>query len=63
MINQPSEKDQVNMIIKNILPAEYNRMSSYPIVNFKQLCNHGKMAEDAIYRGERMQATFKKEWH
>jgi hypothetical protein len=34
-------------------------MSSYPIVNFKQLCNFGKMVKDAVYRGERMQAMFK----
>ena len=34
-------------------------MSSYPIVNFEQLCNFGKMVKDAVYRGERMQATSK----
>ena len=41
MINRPNEKDQVNIVMKGLLPVYYNRM-------FEQLCNSRMRIEDAI---------------
>jgi hypothetical protein len=48
MMNRPKEKDQVNMVMKGLLPVYYNRMFASPIMDFKQLCNSGMRIEDAI---------------
>uniref|UniRef100_A0A2N9FXD3 Retrotransposon gag domain-containing protein n=1 Tax=Fagus sylvatica TaxID=28930 RepID=A0A2N9FXD3_FAGSY len=45
MINRPNEKDQVNIVMKGLLPVYYNRM-------FEQLCNSGMRIEDAIDNGK-----------
>ena len=52
MVNRPNEKDQINMIIKNLLPAYNNRLLSSPISSFGELCNCGTRIEDAINNGQ-----------
>ena len=39
MVNRPNEKDQINMIIKNLLLAYNNRQLSSPISSFDELYN------------------------
>ena len=41
MINRLTEKDQVNMTLKNLFLVYYNRLFSSPLMNFKQLCDYG----------------------
>jgi hypothetical protein len=50
MMNRPKEKDQVNIVMKGLLSAYYNRM--FAIMDFKQLCNSGMRIEDAIDNGQ-----------
>ena len=52
MVNRPNEKDQINMIIKNLLLACNNRLLSSPISSFGELCNCGTRIEDAINNGQ-----------
>ena len=51
MVNRPNEKDQINMIIKNLLPAYNSRLLSSPISSFGELCDCGTRIEDAINNG------------
>ena len=37
MVNRPNEKNQINMIIKNLLPAYNSRLLSSPISSFGEL--------------------------
>ena len=48
MMNRPMEKDQVNVVMKGLLPVYYNQMFASPILDFEQLCNSGIRIEDAI---------------
>ena len=48
MVNRPNEKDQINIIIKNLLPAYNSRLLSLPISSFGELCNCGTRIKDAI---------------
>ena len=48
MINRLDEKDQVNIVMKGLLPIYYNRMFASPIMDFEQLCNSGMRIENAI---------------
>ena len=48
MVNRPNEKDQINMIIKNMLPAYNKRLLSSPINYFVDLCDCGMRIEDVI---------------
>ena len=48
MVNRPNEKDQINMIIKNLLPAYNNRLLSSLINSFVELCDCGTRIEDAL---------------
>ena len=48
MANRPNEKDQINMITKNLLPAYNSRFLSSPISYFGELCDYGTRIEDAI---------------
>ena len=52
MVNRPNEKDQINMIIKNFLPAYNNRLLSLPISSFGELCDCGTGIKDAINNGQ-----------
>ncbi|XP_075667350.1 uncharacterized protein LOC142636942 [Castanea sativa] len=52
MIDRPNEKEQVNIIIKNLAPVYYNRMFCSPIMDFEQLHECGIKIEDAINKGE-----------
>ena len=52
MVNRPNEKDQINMIIKNLLPAYNSRFLSLPISSFGELCDCGTRIEDAINNGQ-----------
>ena len=52
MVNMPNEKDQINMIIKNLVPAYNNRLLSSPINSFVDLCDCGMRIEDAINTGQ-----------
>ena len=58
MINHPGEKDQVNIMMKDLLPIYFNRMLSTSIMNFEQLCDCGIRIEDAMENEGR--ATIKK---
>ena len=52
MVNNPNEKDQINMIIKNLLLAYNSRLLSSPISSFGELCDCGTWIEDAINNGQ-----------
>ena len=52
MVNKPNEKDQINMIIKNLLPTYNSRHLSLPISSFKEFCGCGTRIEDAINNGQ-----------
>ena len=52
MVNKPNEKDQINMIIKNLLPTYNSRHLSLPISSFEELCGYGTRIEDAINNGQ-----------
>ena len=41
VVNRPNEKDQINMIIKNLLLAYNSRLLSSPISSFGELCDCG----------------------
>ena len=41
MVNRPNENDQINMIIKNLLPAYNSRFLSLPISSFGEQCDCG----------------------
>ena len=46
------EKDQINMIIKNLFPTYNSRLLSSPISFFGELCDCGTRIEDAINNGQ-----------
>ena len=48
MVNRPNEKDQINKIIKNLLPAYNSRLLSSLISSFGDLCDCGTRIKDAI---------------
>ena len=52
IVNRLSEKDQINMIIKNLLPAYNSRPLSLPISSFGELCDCGTRIEDALNNGQ-----------
>ena len=52
MVNRPNEKDQINIIIKNLLPAYNPRLLSSPISSFGELCDCGIRMRDAINNGQ-----------
>ena len=52
MVNRPNEKDQINMIIKNLLLAYNGRLLSSHISSFGELCDCGIRIEDAINNGQ-----------
>ena len=51
MVNRPNEKDEINMIVKNLLSAYNNRLLPLPISSFGELCDCGTRIEDAINDG------------
>ena len=51
MVNRPNEKDQINMIIKNLLLAYNSRLLSLPISSVGEVCDCGTRIEDAINNG------------
>ena len=52
MVNRPNEKDQINMIIKNLLPTYNSWLLSLLISSFGELCDCGTRIEDAINNGQ-----------
>ena len=52
MVNRPNEKDQINMIIKNLLLAYNSTLLSSPISSFGKLCDCGTRIEDAVNNGQ-----------
>ena len=52
MINRPNETDQINMIIKNLLPIYNSRLLSSPTSSFGELCDCGTKIEDALNNGQ-----------
>ena len=52
IVNRSSEKDQINMIIKNLLPTYNSRPLSLPISSFGELCDCGTKIEDALNNGQ-----------
>ena len=51
-VNRLNEKDQINMIIKNLLPAYNSRLLSSLISSFGELCDCGTRIEDTINNGQ-----------
>ena len=51
LVNRPNEKDQINMIIKKLLPAYNSRLLSSLISSFGELCDCGTRIENAINNG------------
>ena len=51
MVNRPNEKDEINMIVKNLLSAYNSRLLPLPISSFGELCDCGTRIEDAINDG------------
>ena len=51
MVNRPNEKDEINMIVKNLLSAYNSRLLLLPISSFGELCDCGTRIEDAINDG------------
>ena len=52
MFNRPNEKDQINIIIKNLLPAYNIRLLPSSISSFRELCDCRTRIEDAINNGQ-----------
>ena len=52
MVNRPNEKDQINMIIKNLLLAYNSRLLSLPISSFGELRDCGTRIEHSINNGQ-----------
>ena len=52
MVNRPNEKDQINIIIKNLLLAYNSRPLSSLISSFRESCDFGTRIEDAINNGQ-----------
>ena len=52
MVNRPNEKDQINMIIKNLLLAYNSRLLPSPISSFGELCDYRTRIEYAINNGQ-----------
>ena len=52
MVNKPNAKDQINMIIKNLLLAYNSRLLSLLLSSFGELCDCGTRIEDAINNGQ-----------
>ena len=52
MVNRLNEKDQINMIIKNLLLAYNSRLLSSPISSFGELCDCRTRIKDAINNGQ-----------
>ena len=52
IVNRLNEKDQINMIIKNLIPTYNSRLLSSPINSFKELCDCGTRIKDAINNGQ-----------
>ena len=52
MVNRPNEKDQINMIIMNLLLAYNSRLLSSLISSFGELCDCGTRIEDIINNGQ-----------
>ena len=52
MVNRPNEKDQINMIIKNLLSVYNSRILSSPISSFGALYDCGTIIEDALNNGQ-----------
>ena len=51
MVNRPNEKDEINMIVKNLLSAYNSRLLPLPFSSFGELCDCGTRIEDAINDG------------
>ena len=51
MVNRLNEKDQINMIIKKLLPTYNSSLLSSPISSFGELCDCGTRIKDAINNG------------
>ena len=52
MVNRTIEKDQINIIIKNLLPTYNSRLLSLCISLFGELRDYGTRIEDAINNGQ-----------
>ena len=50
--NRPNEKNQINIIIKNLLPAYNSRLLSSLNSSFGELCDCETRIEDAINNGQ-----------
>ena len=51
MVNRPNEKDQINMIIKNLFSVYNSWLLSSPISSFRELCDCGTRIVDTLNNG------------
>ena len=51
MMNRPSEEEQIQMVVKNLLPIFHKHFFSQYFTNFKALVIAGTQVEDAIDNG------------
>ena len=51
MITRPNEEDQIQMVVKNLLPIFHKHFFSQYFTNFKALVIAGTQVEDAINNG------------
>ncbi|XP_021747727.1 uncharacterized protein LOC110713586 [Chenopodium quinoa] len=52
MINRPNEEEQLQMIVKNLVPVYQKQMAYQYFPSFKALISTGSLVEDAINKGE-----------
>uniref|UniRef100_A0A803MY15 Retrotransposon gag domain-containing protein n=1 Tax=Chenopodium quinoa TaxID=63459 RepID=A0A803MY15_CHEQI len=52
MVNRPNEEEQLQMIVKNLLPVYQGRMAFQFFPSFKALISTGTLVEDAIKNGD-----------
>ena len=52
MVNRPNEKDQINIIVKNLFPVYNSWLLSPPISSFRELCDCGTRIEDTLNNGQ-----------
>ena len=51
MVNRPNEEEQIQMVVKNLLPIYHKHLFASYFPNFKALIGAGTQVEDAIGDG------------
>ncbi|MBY3556051.1 hypothetical protein HGI15_22190, partial [Modestobacter lapidis] len=51
MTTRPTEEEQIQMVVKNLLPAYHKHLFAHYFPSFKALIGAGTQVEDALYNG------------